>query len=279
MLDGTALQKDIYDLLANPHKYKINEEDTKVFAENLAKMITERLNDRKPRDYISLSSYSTPDRKLWYKVNKPELAGEIQPNVRLKFLYGDIIEMLMIYLIKLSGHEVKGEQSKVDYMGIPGTRDCIVDGQVVDVKSANSRGMYKFKGHNLETDDPFGYLSQLTLYGAASQDDPDVKDKKNVSFIAVDKELGHVVVDTYPIKDVPTEHEVKKKVMMLAGGLPDRCYPDQEEGRKGNRKLGVECSYCDYKHACWPGLRTFLYSKGPMYLTHVAEEPNVPEVK
>ncbi len=48
-------------------------------------------------------------------------------------------------------------------------------------------------------------------------------------------------------------------------------------------KLSVGCSYCAYKNDCWSdandghGLRKFIYSKGPRWLTKVVSEPNVPE--
>lgn len=56
-----------------------------------------------------------------------------------------------------------------------------------------------------------------------------------------------------------------------------------EDGAYGNRKLGVECSYCPFKVDCWQdvndgsGLRKFIYSSGPRWLTVVKKEPNVME--
>jgi hypothetical protein len=91
------------------------------------------------------------------------------------------------------------------------------------------------------------------------------------------------------------EEEIKrKKEVVKQDSPPDRPkWPkyyrgelqeeaeDWAEGQSGNRKLSTNCSYCDYKKECWPGLRTFIYSKGPVYLTKVEREPggNVFEVK
>jgi len=56
------------------------------------------------------------------------------------------------------------------------------------------------------------------------------------------------------------------------------------EGKSGNMKLGVNCSYCPHKVTCWDdanngdGLRLFLYSNGPMWLTEVQKEPKVQEI-
>lgn len=274
-----TLQKDIYNLLSHPEKYKIDDKTFDDFGKMVSQLMKDRLTEQKVRNYISMSCFNEPDRKLWYRVNEPEKAEELEPNVYLKFLYGDLVELLVLFLAKASGHDVKGEQEKVSYQGIPGTRDAVIDGRIVDVKSANSRGMYKFKNNALRMDDPFGYLDQIMLYGATSIGDDKVTDKENVSFVAVDKELGHIVLDTYPVEHVPSDAEIKRKYMMVADKKPERCYEDVEEGKSGNRKLGLQCSYCAFKNDCWKGLRTFLYAKGPVYLTKVVKEPDVPEIK
>jgi len=42
--------------------------------------------------------------------------------------------------------------------------------------------------------------------------------------------------------------------------------------------LPVGCSYCAFKHECYPELRTFIYSNGPKFLVEVARAPTVMEV-
>ena len=269
---------DIYDLLSNREKYKINDEDFDNFGKLVANMMRDRMGDTKTRNYVSMSSFAEPNRKLWYRVNAPEKAEKLTPNTYLKFLYGDMVELLILFLAKAAGHDVQGEQEKVEYKGIPGTRDAVIDGRIIDVKSANSRGMYKFRNNALRMDDPFGYLDQIMLYGATSIGDDKVTDKENVSFLAVDKELGHLVLDTYPVEHIPSDDQIKTKYMMVNGKMPERCYPDEEEGKSGNRKLCMQCTYCPFKKDCWPGVRTFIYSKGPVFLTKVVKEPDVPEV-
>ena len=58
---------------------------------------------------------------------------------------------------------------------------------------------------------------------------------------------------------------------------PERPYKDVADGMSGNRKLGTMCSYCQFKTLCWPGLRTFVYSSGPVFMTKVVKTPNVLE--
>jgi hypothetical protein len=218
------------------------------------------------------------DRKLWYSVNKPELAENLSGATSFKFLYGDILESLVLGLAKLAGHSVEGEQDELSIGEVKGHRDAVIDGRLTDVKSATTHSFAKFRDHKLRIDDPFGYLTQIGSYLHASQKDPLVKDKDKASFIAVDKQLGHIVVDTYEKDATDYDLLVEQKSALLANeGLPERGFGDQPEGKSGNRKLCTECSYCPFKGACWPGLRTFTYSNGPTFLTKVVREPQVEE--
>jgi hypothetical protein len=60
---------------------------------------------------------------------------------------------------------------------------------------------------------------------------------------------------------------------------PDVCYETVPDGKSGNQKLAVGCSYCVYKKQCWPSVRGFLYSTGPRYLTEVIHEPKPLEIQ
>jgi CRISPR/Cas system-associated exonuclease Cas4 (RecB family) len=242
-------------------------------------------NEEQKGGELRMSNFGTPcERKLWYTVNKPEWAEKLEPWARFKFAYGHLLETVVLFLTKKAGHEVKGEQTELDFHGIKGHRDAIIDGVVVDVKSANSRGMGKFKDHALESDDPFAYLDQLSLYAAASKGDPNVAVTKEAAFLAVDKELGHIVLDKYKVKEIDEATIEAKKQMLSSSTPPRRAYLPQADGKSGNQKLGVACSYCPYKQQCWAdankgrGLRGFLYSNGPRWLTWVEREPEVSEI-
>lgn len=282
-----TLPQDIHNLFATGVK-----EEDKVFDDfgrEMAELMKRRLSPdevAKENSSLRMSNFGTPcTRKLWYTVNKSELAEPIPPKTKFKFLYGDIIEALTLFLAKLSGHKVEGEQEQVKVNGVVGHRDAVIDGVLVDVKSANSRGMQKFRYHKLETDDDFGYLDQLGLYLEASQSDPLVAVKKEAAFVAVDKEMGDIVVDIYKKPDKNYEEEVEDKKAMLANPEPPkRRYMPEVDGSSGNMKLPFQCSYCQFKHTCWQdsnggkGLRGFFYSNGPRWLTKVVREPNVDEI-
>ncbi len=225
-----------------------------------------------------MSNFGTKcDRKLWYSVNRPDAKEPLLPHTRLKFLYGDIVESLVLSLAKEAGHKVEGEQDELVLDGVVGHRDAIIDGLLVDVKSANSRSFQKFKAEVF--DDTFGYLDQLNLYLEASKDDPRLTIKKAGGLLAVDKELGHLHLRMVRKDEVDWSAKIRdRKAMVGLSTPPERPYKDVPEGTSGNRKLGTMCAYCQFKATCWPGLRTFVYSSGPVFLSKVVREPNVLEV-
>jgi len=56
------------------------------------------------------------------------------------------------------------------------------------------------------------------------------------------------------------------------------CYPTVPDGKSGNSKLSIGCSYCQFKDHCYPNLRVFKYSYGPKFLVDVINEPRVEEI-
>lgn len=225
-------------------------------------------------------------RKLWFRQNQPASADTLSGPTRLKFLIGDIHGLVIPQLAEQAGHKVEALEEKVEYEGVIGHVDAIIDGTIVDVKSANSRSMEKFRKHTLERDDPFGYVDQISLYAEALKGDSRVRDPSRVAFIAADKELGHIVLDTYE----PRKRDWKAVIQGIKDALkkpepPDRAYGDEADGASGNRGLCVQCRYCEYKRHCWSdanggrGLRQFLYAAGPKWLTKVVRTPDVIEIR
>lgn len=235
-----------------------------------------------PRGYLSLSSVGTPcSTKLWRKVNTPNAAEPLSPEALGTFFYGDLLEALVIALAKAAGHDVQGEQDTLEVHGIKGHRDCIIDGMVVDVKSASSYSFQKFQNGELKDNDPFGYISQLSSYLYASLDDDRVTNKNEAAFLVVKKDRFKLHLDKYDFTDeLRNKHiEMKQAKALVAGPCPDYRVPAVPQSKTSpNMVLDTQCSYCEFKKVCYPDMRTFLYSTGPTHFVSVVKEPNVVEL-
>lgn len=233
---------------------------------------------------LRLSSASQPcTRKLWYEVNLPKGSGQpFEPNMHILFLYGDILEDLILALAKAAGHKVEGEQDVMYLAGIKGHRDCVIDGVLIDVKSTSPYSFKKFKDNGLWGNDPFGYIGQVTSYLAASAEDPLVKDKNNTGFLAINKVTGELALDIYDLSREIKAQEAfleERKEIVKGTTVPPREYSTESDGKSGNRKLCYECSTCPFKATCYPELRTFKSFRGNVYLTKVVREPKMQEIK
>jgi MoaA/NifB/PqqE/SkfB family radical SAM enzyme len=250
---------------------------------NIGEVASKRFSKpQEPRGYLSLSSIGTPcKRKLWYKVNQPKVGEPLDAKMLLKFFYGDMIEELVLAMVKAAGHKLEGMQDRVHVHGIRGHRDAVIDGMTVDVKSCSPFAFKKFRDGELRGNDPFGYISQLSSYVYAAQDDPLVTDKNRGAFLAIDKVNGEICLDVYDFSNElstkQTEMEAAKT--MVAGDIPTQRIPPVPASKSSpNTKLDKSCQFCEYKKVCWPNLRMFEYSYGIEYLVHVEKPPKVPEI-
>lgn len=216
---------------------------------------------------------------LWHSIHHPELAEPLPPWAEIKYCYGHVLEALAITLAKAAGHEVTGEQDELLVDGIKGHRDCVIDGCVVDVKSASSLSFNKFKDGSLKDNDSFGYLDQLDGYLVGSLDDPLVTVKDRAYILAIDKTLGHMCLYEHHIRVESIRKRIADYKAIVGRAEPPPCEcKSVPDGKSGNLKLDMRSSYSPYKFCCKPSVRTFVYASGPVYLTHVARKPDVREI-
>lgn len=248
--------------------------------EEIALRLSQSFNpfDRNPTLRLSQMGTRCPC-ALWHSIHTPELAEPVPPWAEIKFAYGHILEVLAITLAKAAGHLVVGEQDAVYVDGITGHRDCVIDGCVVDVKSCSSRAFDKLKNKTLLQTDSFGYLDQLDGYLVGSADDPLVTCKDTGYILGIDKTLGHMVLYEHRLRETSIRRRIEESKRIVALNQPPTCEcGTRAEGKSGNISLDVRASYSAYKFCCFPHLRTFLYSSGPVYLTKVVRRPDVIEI-
>lgn len=227
---------------------------------------------------VRMSNIGKPSRQLWFESKDENIRNDIDAPTQIKFLYGHLLEEIVLMLVEMAGHKVTDQQKEVKVEGVVGHMDCKINGEVVDVKTASKFAFNKFKNNRLAQDDPFGYLGQLSGYETAEGTD-------NGGFLVLNKESGELCMH---IPDLEDKINVKEKISGLIPALsldtpPERCYDPIPDGKKGNKKLPKPCSWCKYKYSCHQdanggqGLRTFKYSNGLAYLTEVVVEPKVEE--
>jgi hypothetical protein len=278
------LVDDIYKLVSTkevPDDVDLYEEIER-FGENCKRLMSNLFTEKRDGRKLRMSNIGRDDRYLWNVVNNPDVEEEMTPNTYVKFMYGHLIEEMLLFLTRLSGHEVTDEQKLCEVNGITGSMDCKIDGVVTDVKSVSSFGFKKFKNGDLAYDDPFGYVAQIKGYAHS-------EGETKFGWLAMDKQNGHLTYLLYDSEDTQApvydkisfdigEHIDRVKKLVEQPEAPEHCHETVPDGKSGNQKLAVGCSYCPYKHTCWPGVRTFLYANGPRYLTEVVNEPKVAEV-
>ena len=279
-----TLVEDIYDklsVLSDGESLNIDDKTIDAFGESMKEVLSHWANP-KPRDSgtLRMSNIGKPMRQLWYDMRSESKTTErIKPSVFIKFLYGHMLEEVLLMLIKIAGHKVTDEQKEVSVSGIKGHMDCVIDGEVVDIKTASSFAFKKFYNKTLAEDDIFGYLPQLAGYEAAMG-------TNKGGFLAMNKESGEIALyrpDSFDKPDIKKKIKTVKKLIKI-DTPPELCYNPVPDGASGNMKIARGCTWCRHKFECHAdsnegqGLRVFKYSKGYTYLTQTVKTPNVLEV-
>ena len=279
-----TLIDDIYGQLSELSKgreFNLSDEDLELTTERIKDSIRSwaRPSARNSEFSLRMSNIGRPARQLWYEQNLPSEAAAPSPATQIKFLYGHILEEIVLMFVRAAGHTVTDEQKEVSVNGIKGHIDCKINGQVIDIKSASKLAFKKFSTGRLSGDDPFGYLPQLAGYEESEK-------TYEGGFLVINKESGELCL--YIPEDLEKPN-ITTRIKNIRNFLkrttpPSRCYESVPEGKKGNMKLNRNCNYCPYKFECYKdandgkGLRSFKYANGPMYLTHVEVAPRVEEI-
>ena len=183
-------------------------------------------------------------------------------NNKLRFLIGDMIEALTVFIIKSSGIKVDSEQKGVKRKnkyfenGLTGTYDIEINNKIFDIKSASDwsfKNKFNMGFGAVAEKDVFGYLSQGYLYAESLN-------KPFGGWIVINKSTGEIQLTAPPSDDTKYKDKAlqiaRDNASHLIDGKPfKRCFEDEEETfrqvKTGNRKLGTICSFCNFKKPCW----------------------------
>ena len=277
-----TIATDIKTLVAgisNGKPANVTEENMDKFLLNIKEAFNSWNNPIREKDgKLRMSVLGKPPRQLWYDRFSPKKTKSYDASLNIKFLYGHILEHLLLYLAELTGHKVADQQKKVEIDNIKGHIDATVDGEVCDVKSASSFSFKKFKNGELVGDDPFGYHAQLSGYETGMG-------TNKGGFLVMDKSSGDVCFykpDELAKPNVPNLIKTLQDTLKR-NSPPDRCY-QLSETKGGNKSLPIGCQFCAHKWECYKdandgkGLRVFKYSNRYVYLAQVNRQPNVEEI-
>mgnify|MGYP004452033179 FL=1 len=273
-----TLVEDIYSSLSNlSNNEPLDIDDASIdqVGEAIKKVIKEwaRPAERNKKFSLRMSNIGKPARQLWFENKYEQEDRPIAPHTFIKFLYGHLLEEIVLMLVRLAEHNVTDEQKEVEVSGVRGHIDCKIDNEVVDIKTASGFSFIKFKNETLREDDPFGYIAQLAGYENA-------EGTKHGGLLVLNKESGELTLYRPEELDKPVTR-------MMIEGLqrelkldtpPPLCYDPVPDGSKGNMRLARNCVYCPFKFKCFEDLRVFKYAKGPQYLTKVVSTPRVEEI-
>ena len=255
-----------------------------LFGENVKDLMRKEFTEvRDDSRKLRMSNIGRDERFLWNVYNDVDKGEDLTPNTYVKFLYGHLIEELLLFLTRAAGHKVTDEQKKCEVNGIKGSMDCRIDGIVTNVKSTSTFGFKKFKEGTLAYDDPFGYIGQIKGYAHS-------EGETKFGWLAMDKQNGHLTYLLYDSEDTQApvhdliSYDIEERIERIKKLVeqeepPEVCYKPIADGKSGNQKLAIGCSYCSYKKQCWPAVRGFAYSSGPRYLVEVFNEPKVQEIE
>ena len=263
-----TLVDDIYGLLENGTKSP-SQEHLFAMASNIVDSMKKQLwvgTMPRGKGKLRMSNIGKPcTRSLWYDINGDEQAEQLSPQTKLKFIFGDVVEAVILYLVKESGHTVTDQQKEVEIEGIKGHLDAIIDGELVDVKSSSSYGMRKFKEGTLAKDDPFGYCGQISGYANALG-------KKSGTFLAFDKSGGELAVYKHTDLDDSNAKVKALKKQVSKKKPPERSFETVTDRNSGRQKLGINCSYCSHKTSCWDDIGLDLKFRSGKPVFFVGEE-------
>ena len=134
--DLDNLVDDIYESLTSLSQGKeleISKDLVEDFGERMKGVLLHWTQPHKQSKGLRMSNIGRPARQLWYESRSETEPTPLKAPTHIKFLYGHLLEELLLLFAKIADHSVSDEQKEVEVDGIKGHIDCKIDGQVVDI--------------------------------------------------------------------------------------------------------------------------------------------------
>ena len=264
----------IFSQIGSGKPVKLPEKKVDILFSNLKEALSQWSTPREKSVGLRMSNVGRPNRQLWYDIKSNKNQEDFSPAVIFRFLYGHVVEELLLFFVDLAGHKVEHQQAEVNVLGLKGHVDCLIDDVVIDIKSASDFSFRKFKDGKLSQDDPFGYLAQLAAYEHGFG-------KSGGGFLVANKSSGEIclyIPDELEVPNIESRLETVRTELKEDVPPRERCYPIIAKGKSGNMGLHNSCKWCRHKFQCKPDLRVFKYSNTLEYLTEVEVLPSVEEI-
>ncbi len=269
------IKEKIYSLLDLNESLPIPENIIAEFSEAIAYGLKRQIFfEKSVQKNLRVSALGKCLRQQFYSIKGYE--GEvINPRTKMTFLFGDIVEAVVVTLAKASGVELIEQQKEVDVDGVKGHIDGLIkteDGiYLFECKSMADASFKNLTSSGLSDD--FGYLTQVNMYMYALGLD-------RAYLVAVNKNTGHIEE-----VEIPRDEDLIEKTLnnisvlrscLESDNLPPRKYEPvlekSKRGHAGRMILPIPCSYCAYKNFCWENLQQDFKNNKPIWV--VKEEQN-----
>ena len=109
----SQLIPDIYDRMTATKK--VSKDNLDALLEGIRNAVIKQMEEERGgsgEKTLRMSSIGKPDRKIWMEIRGPKIKKSYSGATLIKFLYGSIIEELVIFLAREAGHKVDNLQKK-----------------------------------------------------------------------------------------------------------------------------------------------------------------------
>ena len=230
------------------------------FKEECGKALEKQFGDKKRDWSMRMSGLGKPLCQQQLERDNVKTETTMEYNAINRFLFGDLLEVLLYIEMKEAGVNVEDYQKpvtlKIEGVQLKGTLDIIIDGKVWDIKTASPYAYTsKFSSYTrVKDNDPFGYVVQGYLYAEADN-------KPFGGWIVINKSSGEIQICPAPNIQEDERASALAVASYNINSLQDKSIPLQKledlpekfRGKPtGNRVLNTTCSFCNFKSHCWP---------------------------